>query len=144
VVLQVGDHDPAGEEIFGALAADVTAFLADDAPEAKVQFIRVAVTPDQIAMYGLRPRRRHSVRANSRRTRTDRWHAERFELAVSAERALALGWLNHCSIVPPVPDGPRSVRYRAELRPFVCPLSRHWSVIGPGYQPFCRDLLAFC
>ena len=58
MALQVGDHDPAGEEIFGALAADVTAFLADDAPEAKVQFIRAAVTPDQIAMYGLRPHMR--------------------------------------------------------------------------------------
>jgi hypothetical protein len=68
---------------------------------------------------------------------------DRLELAASAEHALALGWLDHCSIVPPVPDGPRSVRYRAELRPFVCPLSRDWSVIGPDCQPFCAGLLAF-
>jgi hypothetical protein len=38
--------------------------------------------------------------------------------------------------LPPVPDGPGSVRYRAELRPFVCSLSRDRSVIGPNCQPF--------
>jgi hypothetical protein len=37
-----------------------------------------------------------------------------------------------------VPDGPGSVRYRAELQPFACPLSRDWSVIGPVCQPYLR------
>ena len=84
-MLQVGDHDTAGEDIFRALAADVTAFLAEAAPEAKIEVIPVAMTPDQIAMYGLRPRRRHPVRANSRRTRTDRWHADGHSETCQAE-----------------------------------------------------------
>jgi hypothetical protein len=33
-------------------------------------------------------------------------HCDRLELAASAEPALALGWLCHSSIVPPVPDSP--------------------------------------
>jgi hypothetical protein len=38
--------------------------------------------------------------------------------STNAERALALGWLCHCSIVPPVPDGPDP------------------SDIGPSHEPF--------
>jgi hypothetical protein len=45
--------------------------------------------------------------------------------------------------LPPVPAGPGGVRSRAELRPFACLLSRDWSVIGPGCQPFLPHLLAF-
>ncbi len=49
------------------------------------------------------------------------------ELAAGEKRALTLGRLCHCSIVPLAPDGPPKVRYRAELRRFAARLRR----IGP-------------
>ena len=46
---------------------------------------------------------------------------DRLELVDTTERALAVGRLNHCSIVAPAPDGPRSVGFGLNydlLRPF--------------------------
>ncbi|MFI5753178.1 hypothetical protein ACIBBE_46965 [Streptomyces sp. NPDC051644] len=47
----VGDYDPSGEHLFNSLAEDVIAFA--EAAGAGVEFERVAVTPEQIATYGL-------------------------------------------------------------------------------------------
>jgi hypothetical protein len=51
-VLQIGDHDPSGTHIFSSLAEDVRAFaagLGKTVPE----FVRLAVTPRQIAAHHL-------------------------------------------------------------------------------------------
>lgn len=53
LVLQLGDHDPSGLSMLDAAADDVAAFLDDIAPDRIPQFSRLAVTPDQIARYGL-------------------------------------------------------------------------------------------
>ncbi|MEV7891593.1 hypothetical protein ACWD3I_25030 [Streptomyces sp. NPDC002817] len=50
-VLHVGDYDQSGEWILIALAEDVAAFAA--AGGADVEFVRVAVTPEQVVAYGL-------------------------------------------------------------------------------------------
>ncbi|MEV6734458.1 MULTISPECIES: hypothetical protein [unclassified Streptomyces] len=49
--LVVGDHDPSGEWMLTALAEDVTAFA--EAAGAEVQFVSIAVTPEQIETYRL-------------------------------------------------------------------------------------------
>ncbi|MGA5097419.1 hypothetical protein ACPCAC_08615 [Streptomyces lavendulocolor] len=48
-ILVVGDWDPNGLQLFAALAEDVTAFAALDAPDVLVRFDRLAVTERQIA-----------------------------------------------------------------------------------------------
>ncbi|MFE3557290.1 hypothetical protein ACFXKW_20845 [Streptomyces sp. NPDC059193] len=53
LVLQLGDHDPSGLSMLDAAADDVAAFLDDIAPDRIPRFSRLAVTPDQIARYGL-------------------------------------------------------------------------------------------
>ncbi|MEN8131869.1 MAG: hypothetical protein ABFS45_17130 [Pseudomonadota bacterium] len=50
-VLHVGDYDPSGECMFDALREDVSAFA--DAYGNDVTFTRLAVTPEQIALYEL-------------------------------------------------------------------------------------------
>ncbi|MFG2234846.1 hypothetical protein ACGFNX_33475 [Streptomyces sp. NPDC048723] len=50
-VLHLGDYDPSGEHLFSSLAEDVVAFAA--AAGAEVEFDRVAVTAEQVAVYGL-------------------------------------------------------------------------------------------
>lgn len=50
-ILHVGDHDPSGEWMLTALAEDVTAFA--EAAGADVEFVRIAVTPQQIEQYQL-------------------------------------------------------------------------------------------
>src|SRR5262249_24868353 len=50
-VLHIGDHDPSGAHMFLAFAEDVEAFARELGGE--VTFTRLAVTPDQIAAYGL-------------------------------------------------------------------------------------------
>lgn len=53
VVLHVGDLDPSGCAIVDSAAEDVAAFCVGyDAP-GTVEFVRVAVTPDQVERYGL-------------------------------------------------------------------------------------------
>ncbi|MFT3793027.1 MAG: hypothetical protein QM741_18605 [Rudaea sp.] len=51
LVLHVGDHDPSGVHVFGALDEDVNAFIVDMG--GKVEFRRVAVLPEHIEKYGL-------------------------------------------------------------------------------------------
>jgi len=53
VVLHVGDHDPSGCAVFDSLEGDVQALVEDLGSESNVTFVRVAVTPEQIAHYGL-------------------------------------------------------------------------------------------
>lgn len=53
VILHLGDCDQDGRCIFDAMAADVDAFLAVDAPELAVEWRRVALTPEQVIHYGL-------------------------------------------------------------------------------------------
>ncbi|MDG4595869.1 MAG: hypothetical protein P9F75_09295 [Candidatus Contendobacter sp.] len=50
-VLHIGDHDPSGVHIFGSLDEDVRAFIDEFGGDA--EFIRLAVTPEHIARYGL-------------------------------------------------------------------------------------------
>ncbi|MEU9198137.1 hypothetical protein [Streptomyces hundungensis] len=50
-ILHIGDYDASGEWILTALAEDVTAFAA--AGGAEVEFVRVAVTPEQVEIYQL-------------------------------------------------------------------------------------------
>jgi hypothetical protein len=51
LVLHIGDHDPSGVHMFGSLGEDVQAFA--DYYGGKVEFIRLDVTPDQVAEYDL-------------------------------------------------------------------------------------------
>jgi hypothetical protein len=55
VLLHVGDHDPSGEAIFTTIAEDVVAFFEEDKVLASQEIIpvRVALTADQIAEFGL-------------------------------------------------------------------------------------------
>ncbi|WP_336054319.1 hypothetical protein [Streptomyces sp. CA2R101] len=50
-IFVVSDWDPSGVHLFSALAEDVTAFAAVDAPGTEVVFERLAVTEQQIADY---------------------------------------------------------------------------------------------
>lgn len=51
LVLHIGDHDPSGVHVFGSLDEDITAFLDEFGGYA--EFVRLAVTPEQIEHYGL-------------------------------------------------------------------------------------------
>jgi hypothetical protein len=51
LVLHIGDHDPSGVHMFGSLGEDVQAFT--DYYGGNVEFIRLAVTPAQVAEYDL-------------------------------------------------------------------------------------------
>jgi hypothetical protein len=50
-VLHIGDHDPSGVHVFSSLAEDIGAFAGDYGGDA--EFIRLAVTPEQAALYSL-------------------------------------------------------------------------------------------
>lgn len=50
-VLHIGDHDPSGVHVFQSLDEDINAFL--EAMDARADFVRLAVTPEQIERYGL-------------------------------------------------------------------------------------------
>ncbi|MCX5316681.1 hypothetical protein [Streptomyces sp. NBC_00154] len=62
-VLHIGDYDASGEWILTALAEDVTAFAA--AAAAEVEFVRVAVTPEQVETSCRPPRRASPTAARS-------------------------------------------------------------------------------
>lgn len=51
VVFHIGDHDPSGVHVFGSLDGDIRAFL--DAMGGEAEFVRLAVTPDQIHEHNL-------------------------------------------------------------------------------------------
>jgi hypothetical protein len=55
VLLHVGDHDPSGESIFEAIAADAAAFVEADRPvlTLAIRPKRVALTAEQVAKYDL-------------------------------------------------------------------------------------------
>jgi len=50
-VFHIGDHDPSGVHVFGSLDGDIRAFI--DAMGGRVEFVRLAVTPDQIHQHNL-------------------------------------------------------------------------------------------
>jgi len=52
-IFVVSDWDPSGVHLFSALAEDVTAFAAVDAPSSRITFERLAVTEQQIADHQL-------------------------------------------------------------------------------------------
>ena len=49
--LHLGDHDPSGVHVFSSLAEDIAEFAADYGGD--VEFVRVAVTPEQARQYNL-------------------------------------------------------------------------------------------
>ena len=51
LVFHIGDHDPSGVHVFGSLDGDIRAFL--DAMGGRAEFVRLAVTPDQIHEHNL-------------------------------------------------------------------------------------------
>ncbi|MDI7921749.1 hypothetical protein [Ferirhizobium litorale] len=55
IILHLGDYDPSGQSIFDSVAADVAAFVERDRPWAtvSVEFIRVALTADQVRKHNL-------------------------------------------------------------------------------------------
>ncbi|KZX99570.1 hypothetical protein A3747_03340 [Sulfitobacter sp. HI0076] len=55
IILHLGDFDPSGEDIFNAVAEDVTAFVEADRPHGfvTVQFHRIALTSEQVVQYDL-------------------------------------------------------------------------------------------
>jgi hypothetical protein len=53
IVLHLGDFDPSGVSIFDVLTEDVTAFLSEDEPGLSVEFVRLALTAEQIREYEL-------------------------------------------------------------------------------------------
>jgi hypothetical protein len=50
-VLHIGDYDPSGVHVFSALADDIGAFAHHYGGD--VEFVRLAVRPEQAALYGL-------------------------------------------------------------------------------------------
>lgn len=50
IVFHIGDLDPSGVCIFDSIQADVEAFVGDDQD---LQFKRIALTPEQVVIYGL-------------------------------------------------------------------------------------------
>jgi hypothetical protein len=53
VVVHVGDYDPSGISLFEAAREDVTAFYRDLGGEQPPEFLRAAVTPEQIQRFNL-------------------------------------------------------------------------------------------
>lgn len=51
LVFHIGDHDPSGVHVFGSLDGDIRAFLNNMGGSA--EFVRLAVTPDQITAHNL-------------------------------------------------------------------------------------------
>lgn len=68
LVLHVGDHDPSGVHVYGALDEDVRAFLRELGGD--VEFRRLAVLPDHVDQYGLptEPAKQSDRRAFAGRT----------------------------------------------------------------------------
>jgi hypothetical protein len=85
VMLHVGDHDVDGVDIYTAFREDVTAFLAEDCPDAEVEFVRVAVTPDQIEREGLVTYPPKPTTDETRLARYERWHANGYDETAQAE-----------------------------------------------------------
>jgi hypothetical protein len=72
-VLHIGDYDESGETMFDALAEDIGAFTADYGGD--VEFVRVAVTPEQMRELAL-PSVPPNPNDNRGRGITETWQAE--------------------------------------------------------------------
>ncbi len=77
VFLHVGDYDPSGESIFGAMTEDAAALLAEDRTLATSHFIprRVTLTAEQTATYDL-----PTAPPKASDSRTARWVGETCQL----------------------------------------------------------------
>jgi hypothetical protein len=53
VILHLGDYDPSGVSIYERVVEDVSAFLAEDAPDIEFRGVRVALTHEQILEHQL-------------------------------------------------------------------------------------------
>jgi hypothetical protein len=53
ILLHMGDHDPSGVSVYESMAADFSAFCADDGREDIIEMKRVALTPSQITELGI-------------------------------------------------------------------------------------------
>lgn len=86
VILHLGDYDPSGESIFRSVAEDVTAFVAEDRPNAlvTVEFRRVALTREQVARYGL-----PTAPAKATDSRSKAWKGETCQLEALSPSQIA-------------------------------------------------------
>ena len=77
VLLHVGDLDPSGESIFDSLAEDAAAFVEADrvVTATRVEAERVALTRDQVGVYGL-----ETAPAKKTDSRSKRWAGETCQL----------------------------------------------------------------
>ncbi len=98
VLLHVGDYDPSGVAIFDSMTRDAQAFLEHDRiiHLQKIHPVRVALTGEQVAGYGLA-----TTPAKATDSRSGRWHGETCQLEALAPnlladllRAVILDWVN--------------------------------------------------
>jgi hypothetical protein len=90
-VLQIGDYDLWGVDIFRAMEEDVKAFLAVDAPGAEVHFHRLAVTLDQVhdPILNLPMAPPKLAKTKGEKTRAKRWEEETGSSGTCQAEALA-------------------------------------------------------
>ncbi|HEX9535843.1 MAG TPA: hypothetical protein VF924_10240 [Stellaceae bacterium] len=81
-VLHIGDHDPSSVHVFSSLAEDIEEFAA--AYGGDVEFVRVAVTPEQAALYNL-PSAPPKPTDNRRFEGNETWQAEALDPRTLAE-----------------------------------------------------------
>jgi hypothetical protein len=84
-VLHLGDHDPSGVHVFSCLDEDIEAFAASYGGD--VEFVRIAVTPEQARLYGL-PSAPPKATDNRRFDGDETWQCE--ARAPSATASLAV------------------------------------------------------
>ncbi len=86
LLLHVGDHDPSGESIFAAIAADAAAFVeADRAIQTlRLDAKRIALTAEQVATYAL-----PTAPAKPSDSRSRNWHGGTCQLEALAPDQLA-------------------------------------------------------
>ena len=85
-ILHLGDYDPSGEDIFTAAAEDVQAFVLADRLNAMVdvEFIRVALTEQQVKTYRL-----PTSPAKESDSRSKRWRGQTCQLEALAPNQIA-------------------------------------------------------
>ena len=86
VILHLGDFDPSGEAIFRSAAEDVRAFVLADRLDARadVEFVRLALTREQVGAYGLL-----TAPAKVTDSRSRAWRGETCQLEALAPDVLA-------------------------------------------------------
>ena len=77
-VLHLGDHDPSGVHVFSSLAEDIEEYNGD------VEFVRLAVTPEQARLYGL-PSAPPKATDNRRFDGDETWQCEALDPRTLAE-----------------------------------------------------------